>query len=193
MADPSGRFVVRVPPSLHARLRRESSRLGVSLNDLCRTALESCVAEEVPRYHPEGAGRSTLVETASAIVGDELLGVVLFGSAARGEALDSSDTDILIVATPAVAVTRDLYRRWDELCANRTVSPHFVHLPDGAGSAGSIWYEVALDGIVLHETDRVLTRALQGLRRAIADGSVERRYSHGHPYWVRNTEAARAQ
>lgn len=165
----------------------------MSLNDLCRTALESCVAEEVPRYHPEGAGRSTLVETASAIVGDELLGVVLFGSAARGEALDSSDTDILIVATPAVAVTRDLYRRWDELCANRTVSPHFVHLPDGAGSAGSIWYEVALDGIVLHETDRVLTRALQGLRRAIADGSVERRYSHGHPYWVRNTEAARAQ
>lgn len=165
----------------------------MSLNDLCRTALESCVAEEVPRYHPEGAGRSTLVETASAIVGDELLGVVLFGSAARGEALDSSDTDILIVATPAVAVTRDLYRRWDELCADRTVSPHFVHLPDGAESAGSIWYEVALDGIVLHETDRVLTRALQGLRRAIADGSVERRYSHGHPYWVRNTEAARAQ
>ena len=192
MADPSGRFVVRVPPSLHARLRRESSRLGVSLNDLCRTALESCVAEDAPRYDPNG-GRSTHVDTAAAVAGDALLGVVLFGSTARGEALDSSDIDILVVVSSAVALTRDLYRRWDEACSDRTVSPHFVHLPDGAESAGSIWYEVALEGVVLHERDRVLTRTLQGLRRAIADGRVERRYSHGHPYWVRNAEVAHAQ
>ncbi len=166
MTDPSGRFVLRVPPSLHTRLRRESNRRGVSLNDFCRTALESCVAEKAPHYHPNEAGGSAHGDTASAIAGDELLGV---------------------------ALTRELYRRWDDLCADRTVSPHFVHLPDGAASAGSIWYEVALEGIVLHECDRVITRTLQSLRRAIADGAVERRYSHGHPYWVRNTEAARAQ
>ena len=193
MADPSGKFVLRISPELHSRLRRQSSRVGVSLNDLCRAALEACVAKDAPHHEPHGDQKSAHVDTAARVLGDELLGVVLFGSVARGEATDSSDTDLLLVTSSSVALSRELYRRWDEHCADSNVSPHFVRIPDAPESAGSIWYEVALDGIVLYERDCLVTRTLQTLRRVIANGLIQRRYSHGHPYWVRRTEGAHAQ
>lgn len=121
------------------------------------------------------------------VVGDELLGLVLFGSCARGEQTVSSDVDLLVVVSSPVQLNRDLYRRWDETSRLDNVSPHFVHLPDGLDRAGSIWFEVAVEGIILFERDRAVTRFVQDVRRAIADGKVERRYSHGHPYWVKNT------
>jgi predicted nucleotidyltransferase len=186
MVEPSGKFVIRIPPEIHARLRQLSQRRGISLNEICNVSLESYVVNA-----ESGLGdgpRSEHVETAIKVVGDELLGVVLFGSRARGEELETSDVDLLIVVSPSVALNRELYRRWDLVGVDDAVNPHFVHLPVKPQSAGSIWYEIALDGIVFYEHDHLVTRFLQDVRRAIADGSIKRRYSHGHPYWIKNRE-----
>ena len=116
----------------------------MSLNDLCRMALESWFAEDSPKYEPSGGRRCAHADAAACVVGNELQGVVLFGSAARGDAVESSDIDLLIVTSPSIELNRGLYRRWDELRTDDTVRPHFVHLPDPPDSAGSIWFEVAL-------------------------------------------------
>lgn len=189
MTEHSGRFVLRIPPDLHARVRRLARERGVSLNEYCRTAIE---------YYTNGTsggGFSTdpggrWVAEARRVVGDDLEGVVLFGSQARGEARASSDTDLLVVVSPLLQLRRALYHRWDSTVPDPSVNPHFVHLPDSVSSAGSIWYEVALDGVVLHEADQSVSTFLQHVRRAIAEGSLRRRYVHGHPYWVKNPEVA---
>ena len=44
---------------------------------------------------------------------DELVGIVLFGSTARGDNTEASDIDLLLVLSPGVVLSRELYRRWD--------------------------------------------------------------------------------
>jgi len=191
MADHSGRFVLRIPPDLHARLRRIAGERGVSLNEYCRTAIEYYTDRSAADRDPDSfAGRSAAA--ARDVVGGDLVGVVLFGSQARGEGRESSDTDLLIVVSTEHELGRELYRRWDDVEPDRRVSPHFVHLPQTLSGAGSIWYEVALDGIVLHEEDHLISAFLQSVRRAIADGRLRRRYAHGHAYWVKDLEVTDA-
>lgn len=191
MAEYSGRFVLRISPELHARAARIARDLGVSLNEYCRTAIE---------HYTDGAAgggsRAThgarWVDDARRVVGDVLEGVVMFGSYARGEATTSSDIDLLVVVPESFELNREPYHRWDNLDLDPRVSPHFVHLPDQVAGAGSIWFEVALDGIVLYERDRRVSAFLQSVRQAIADGRLKRRYTHGHPYWVKAPEITRA-
>lgn len=188
MGSPSGRFVVRVSPRLHGALRERAARLGVSLNELCCGALAAVVNTE--------AGGATMVpflpapEMLARITDSyrtDLFGVVLFGSRAQGTAGSQSDCDILLVMAPGTALTRDLYRTWDE-CIDRgtrdpVVSPHFIHLPPADGG-GSLWLEAALHGQVLWQRDAGLTRRLAGARERIAAGQVRRRVAYGTPYWV---------
>jgi hypothetical protein len=128
--------------------------------------------------------------------GPRLAGVVLFGSVARGEQTEASDTDLLIVLKRGNAVTRDAYREWDRTVAVRLprhVAPHIVELPGDISELGSLWLEIALEGRVLHDTDGSVGRTLVRLRERIADGRVIRRWSHGHPYWVRVDDAGREE
>lgn len=191
MAEHSGRFVLRIPPELHARLAHLARETGRSLNEYCRKAIEHYTDSGARGATHSGSG-GRWVDVARALVGDHLESVLLFGSQARGEATSSSDTDLLIVISQDVVLSRELYHRWDDLALDPPVNPHFVHLPDGVLEAGSIWYEVALDGIMLYERDRRTSAFLQSVRQAIADGRLRRLYAHGHPYWVKRTEASNA-
>ena len=182
MTKPSGKFVVRIPPDLHEEAKRKAADSGISLNEYCIRALSSCAAGSDGDRH----FGDSYIETASSILSDSLLSVMLFGSTARGEARDDSDVDLLIVVKPTVPLTRALYEAWDVRNRDDLVSPHFVHLPEDPLSAGSVWYETALDGVLLYESGRSVSRFLGRIRRAIADGLIERRTAYGKPYWIKN-------
>lgn len=180
-SQPSGRFVLRIEPGLHASLREAAKVAGMSLNDYCRTKLALPVGSIAAL-----AGAAALLQRASALLGDDLCGLVAFGSWSRGEAGPSSDVDLLIVIDAKRPLTRKLYRDWDgePLAWNgRPIEPHFVHLGEGT-EVGTVWAEAAVDGIVLFERELSVSRRLAAIRRQIAAGRLVRRVIHGQPYWA---------
>jgi hypothetical protein len=181
-APASGRFLLRLDPKQHAALRRAARAAGLSLNDYCARKLglaAGCLA---------GPGESAaIVARAAELFSRDLIGVVAFGSWARGEATERSDVDALVVLAERVALARKLYRDWDEepmLCDGHPVEPHFVHLPGAEETVAGLWAEVAIDGIVLLDPALVVSRRLAAIRRDIATGRIVRRTAHGQPYWV---------
>lgn len=177
---PSGRFVLRIDPALHAALREAASASGLSLNEYCTRKLV------VPGVNVLDPVADVVMRSASA-VGDALLGIVGFGSWARGEMAASSDVDLLVVVESDLPVTRQLYRDWDRdplWWESHRVEPHFVHLPEDPLSVSGLWAEVAADGIVLFDRDFTIVRWLGDVRRQIATGRLVRRESNGHPYWI---------
>lgn len=178
----SGRFVLRLDPDLHAELRREAAIRGISLNAHCVQRLA------VPRETPPGfEGAAETVRRSTELMGESLIGIVVFGSWARGEPADTSDVDVLVVIDGDVPITRDLYRRWDEVpvaWSGRPVDPHFVHLPPQRRTPSGLWAEVAVDGIVLHDPRFRLFPRLAAVRRALAEGRLRRRTVHGLGYWT---------
>lgn len=181
---PSGRFVVRIEPSLHASLRARARSEGISLNRYCARALGSPRSELMPPA-AEAVGR------AHSILGEALLGVVVFGSWARGEPSWESDLDVLLTVGDQVPISRGLYRQWDDGPAlewdGHAVEPHFVHLPGKDETPSGLWAEVAMDGLVLFERALVVSRTLVGVRRRILEERISHRVVHGNPYWVRES------
>lgn len=183
LSDPpkSGRFVLRMPPTLHAALQSAARASGLSLNAYCVRQLE---AVGIGVTGDEDA--TSLVAHARAVAGDSLSAIVLHGSWARGEATASSDVDALIVVDSRLVLSRALYRAWDAepvTWRGRRVDPHFAH-PASEGEFSGLWAEMALDGIVLFERDWKLSARLSRIRRAIAAGRLVRRVVHGQPYWA---------
>jgi len=178
---PSGRFNLRIGPELHASLRAAARAANTSLNEYCTRRLGSPGA-------PLAAAPAAIVRRAARVLGDSLLGVVAFGSWARGEETASSDLDILLVADRAVPISRALYRSWDggpDLSwDDHEVTPHFVHLPPNAAAVSGLWAEVATDGLILFERDLTVSRHLAGVRRRILHGEISARVADGQRYWV---------
>ncbi|MEO8083390.1 MAG: nucleotidyltransferase domain-containing protein [Ardenticatenales bacterium] len=184
--DPSasGRFLLRLDAQLHAALRAEAAAEKVSLNELCARTLAAYAFDGKPD------DLRAVVDHAAALYGDTLVGIVAFGSWARGEAADGSDVDVLIVLAPGKAITRDLYRRWDAApltLDERTVDPHLVALPERAAPVSAVWAEVARDGLILHDRDHRLARHLGAVRRVLLAGTRRRGTIHGQPYWAEVT------
>jgi hypothetical protein len=178
----SGRFLLRIDPGLHGALRQAAAAAGLSLNDYCARKLA------LPLGDPTAlSGAAEIVGRAATLFGARLVGVVAFGSWTRADTADDSDFDALVVVDPAVRLTRELYRRWDEapvVWNGRPVEPHVVHPPAPDTIVGGLWAEVALDGIVLFERGLQLSRRLVRVRRDIAAGRLVRRVVHGQPYWT---------
>jgi uncharacterized protein len=176
----SGRFVLRIEPGLHAALRRAAAAAGLSLNEYCARKLALPGARV-------GGPAGELVERAAAAFGEELVGVVLFGSWARGEARAGSDVDVLLIVGGGVELRRSAYLDWDRsplLWEGRRVEAHIVRLPGPGTRPSGLWAEAAVDGVVVYERGYEVTRWLAEVRRAIAEGRLVRRWSHGQPYWV---------
>ena len=128
-----------------------------------------------------------VVRQVHAVLGNALVGIVVFGSWARDELAESSDIDVLIVAAPSVPIRRALYRRWDEhpiRWGRHPIEPHFVQLPDGTHTPSGFWAEVAADGRVLLDTQGQVSAYLATVRQAVACGQLRRETVHGHGYWV---------
>jgi len=178
----SGRFLLRLPPALHASLRDAARDAGLSLNEYCVRALAAAPGASV------GPG-AAVATRATAAFGAEFVGAVVHGSWARGEASASSDVDVLVVLASANRVTRSTYEAWDVepiTHDDREVDVHFAALPVGDVDPGPMWLEVAIDGIVAVDRDHQVARYLGEVRRRIAGGAWTRRTAHGHPYWAAN-------
>ncbi len=182
--SPSGRFVVRIDPSLHAALRANARSEGVSLNRYCARKLGS-PGSELPQP------ASDVVDRAFSILGESLSGVVVFGSWARGAPSWESDLDVLVIAADRLPISRGLYRHWDEgpelEWDGHAVEPHFVHLPAEDRTPTGLWAEVAMDGLVLFERGLAVSRRLAGIRRRILEKRISHRVVHGNSYWVRGS------
>ena len=66
----------------------------------------------------------------------------------------------------------------------RRVEPLFLQLPESSDETRGVWFELALDGIVLLDNELKVSRFLSQTRRLITDGAVRRMSSYGVPYWV---------
>ncbi len=195
MKQPSGRFVIRMSGALHVRLREEGRRTGRSLNQVCVAKLQAA-GPSIPGSRVEVARTGFIFpDFLEAVIRrwpEQIVGVILFGSAARGDAAEDSDIDLMLVMQPEVKITRGLYRLWEEFCQDYDgaqdcdmISPHFVSLPAGLEGAGGLWYETAIEGILLWERGLQVSRILALLRRAMGQGLIRRRTLHGSPYWIR--------
>jgi predicted nucleotidyltransferase len=176
----SGRFVLRLPPPLHAALRDAAKRAGLSLNEYCVRALSA------PGADPAGPG-SAVAARAVAVFGPDLLGVLLYGSWVRDEATPASDIDALVVLDGARPITRALYHEWDDTRLEYDGHPievHFVRMPSDDDEPGTVWLEAALDGVLAFDRDGRIARYLGRVRREIAAGTRVRRRAHGQPYWT---------
>lgn len=177
---PSGRFVLRLPPSLHETLRAAAGQAGLSLNEYCVRTLST------PGPDPTGPGAAVVVR-ALEMFGPQLVGVIVYGSWARGEATAASDIDLLVVLETSARITRMLYRDWDRVPLRhdgRAVEVHFVGLPTPADEPGAVFLEAAMDGLVVYDSGQRVARYLARLRRVVASGDVARRRAHGQPYWT---------
>jgi predicted nucleotidyltransferase len=176
----SGRFLLRLDPRLHRLLRMSAAAAGISLNEWCGRSLAA----------PGGGGSAAAADVMLAIrewLGDRLLGVVVYGSFARGEAAAGSDVDLLVVVADDMPITRTLYRDWDAAVPTwdgREVDIHLVHLPAVDAPLSGTWAEAAVCGIMLFDRDHVVSRRLVDIRMRIAAGESVRRLAQGQPYWV---------
>ena len=181
-AAKSGRFLLRAPPGLHRRLDAEAREAGLSFNEYCVRRLALGATGRAPTEAP-----ADLTARAEEVLGDALVGVVLFGSRVRGDAHADSDLDALFVVEEGTVITRGLRRRWDDSAGGDArapeVDPHFVHLPT-QDSPSVLWGEAALEGVVVFERGGRVSEALTTVRRAAAEGRWKRRTAHGQPYWV---------
>ena len=119
-------------------------------------------------------------------LGERLVALVLFGSRARGEADETSDWDVLLIARhlPEKTFQRHLeiksmlpvpWRARATVLA-RTPEEFESHLP-------SLYLDIALDGIVLHDTDQYMTKRLASLRRLIKKRGLRRESLQRETIW----------
>lgn len=131
---------------------------------------------------------------------DRLLGLLVFGSVARGDWTPNSDIDLLVVVRgwekPTWERTRELGELISKLrqtqeykkAVEQGLVPIVQHYPlDDVEAKGShrIYIDACMEGIILYERDGFLTRVLGDFRKRMADlGAYKVCLPKGGYYWV---------
>lgn len=110
-------------------------------------------------------------------LGSDLVAVVLFGSRARGDHQPDSDWDLLVIADrlPERTFPRHLYLkrilpdlpRGQVSILAKTPTEFEVGVP-------ALFLDIALDGIILHDTDNYIAGRLSRLRQLISEEGLYR-------------------
>ena len=171
----SGKFVLRISPTLHQAMIVRATREGLSLNKMCERVL-------LEYSQPDW------IQPLEKSFSHHFLGVVLFGSQARGTARQTSDVDILIVFDPEFVIDRKLYRELERILPEElhsNLSFQCVSISEKIDKPSAFWLEIAQDGKILSDkTGRILAR-LNQLKETIARGIYRKQYSHGQGYWMK--------
>jgi hypothetical protein len=118
-----------------------------------------------------------------------IVGMVLYGSVARGTMTPNSDIDVLVVLSADTPLRRSLYNLVDEITGiDPKVSVALVHLPVSSGPPGGLWLEVARDGRILHDPSGSVREAMARLQEHISAGRSVRMTTHGQGFWVHHAE-----
>lgn len=118
-----------------------------------------------------------------------IVGMVLYGSAARGTATSASDIDILVVLSSDTPIRRALYRMVDGIAGiDPKVAVALAHLPSRESLPGGLWLEIARDGKILFDRDGVVSATISRLKDHISSGRSVRMESHGQGYWVHHAK-----
>jgi len=121
--------------------------------------------------------QARLVAALHEALGDNLHGVVLFGSRARGDARKFSDWDVLLIATslPSGVFARDDVLRAATPPDLRGLVSYIVRQPgEWSGDVPSLYFDIALDGKVLYDPSGALTQRLSRLRAWAARVGLQR-------------------
>jgi predicted nucleotidyltransferase len=170
-------FLVRLPLNIYEMAKVDADSRNISLNAFSKQAISAGLSFPESFIQIQSLLRSLYPE--------QVVSILIFGSTARGDAFESSDVDVLLVLDSKIPIDRDLYTRIDKIKLNgKEVSVSIVHLPIDVKNVGSLWLEVALDGIVLYDPDLKVSQFLTLVRQYILSGSVERKSSYGVPYWT---------
>lgn len=172
------RILLRLPTHLHEAVKARADAARTSINSL----LEHYIARGLQGPNDDLAD-SEILNLAKREFGTKFLGLLLFGSQARGDVHDMSDTDILMVVDDSITIDRALYRLWDQRMPD-DVSLQIAHLPANPRDAGSLWLECALDARILHDPTGRIADFLAQAREYITSGNVVRKTTHGQGFWV---------
>jgi predicted nucleotidyltransferase len=173
MNRPQARFLLRLNEITHQRLTRLAQQRGSSINQLCNELIENGLSQG-------GTQDSQLLQSIQQTYADDgLMGVILFGSQARGDATSQSDIDLLFIFEPNTPINRKLYQKWK----NDAYSVHCVSFPKDEARDSSFWFEIALDGKILWGAEK-LRPFLNEMKRKLSSGKYIRKLTHGQPYWI---------
>ncbi|MDZ7290668.1 MAG: nucleotidyltransferase domain-containing protein [candidate division KSB1 bacterium] len=123
--------------------------------------------------------------------GDDLVAVVLFGSQARGEAGPESDYDIFLLVKnlPARPVERLLFVRGAIAVKFAEKIAILARTPEEFESGfPSLYLDLAVDGIVLYDTDNYVTKKLQRIQEIIKQAGLERKKLDHQLSWEWNKQ-----
>jgi predicted nucleotidyltransferase/DNA-binding HxlR family transcriptional regulator len=131
---------------------------------------------------------------------DRLIGLLVFGSVARGDWTRDSDIDLLVVVE---GWKKPTWERSEELLMLRNKlrgTPEFSramragHVPiiqhypldkDEALAFHRLYLDASIDGIIIFEKDKFLTKVLDGVRKKLAEQGAKRVVApSGEFYWV---------
>lgn len=119
-----------------------------------------------------------VVEALRRDLGEALCGLVLFGSAARGEARERSDWDLLLVAEelPARCMERHRFLRSLLPPARRGRASSIAKSPtEFEAGFPSYYLDVALDGVILLDRQGYMAEKLKRIREVIREAGLRRR------------------
>jgi hypothetical protein len=101
------RSLLRLPAALHQRIKARADELRLSPNSTMVHVLErGLTSSGVEQLEP------LIVSMAKSQFGDAFIGLLLYGSRARGDVYETSDTDLLLVVAPTVRIERETYHAW---------------------------------------------------------------------------------
>ena len=172
------RLLLRLPSDLYQRIKARAEQSDASINSVIIQAIEQGLL----------AGKTDLIQSliiqkAKSQFGTDFIGLLIYGSRARGDSYDTSDTDLLLVVSDAVRIKRDLYRAWDEILPDG-ISLNIAHIPVADSNVGSLWLECALDARIIYDPSGAIRRRLEEIKSLILSGTYIRRTTHGQGYWI---------